>query len=510
MKKVRLLVVLFLLSLCVAAVAAGCASSSGTVIDKLPIEDNMPVPGGSSGNGNHTNPDADTDNDADGDKNDDTKPAPPDIPPDETVENVVIFVAENFEFSVNYSLGDTSVNEPAVPEKYGYCGKWQSYDLSAGGKITVTAEYSLAEYTVTFIADGTRTVKTYTVFDNEITLPEIPEKKGYTAVWEDFALTYGEPVTVNAVYDIIYYKIYFPVGNENVLRTYTVLETNINEPEVPHKTGYTSKWNYGELTFGIDMYAQAEYTALPATADENFNWKKNENNDGYIITEYVGKESDVVIPPYYDGLPVTEIAKSAFSNKFTENGLNGVIISENVQKIGNYAFFNCTKLTYVELPSTLREICTGAFSYTGITEINLSENLINIERQAFSFSALTSVDIPDSVENLGEFTFKNCTALKSVIIGNGLKIIKEQTFANCSALKQVEIGASVKEIGKAAFDNCFSLESAVFKDIYYWNFTADGGQTSTSVTIEQIKNTAWAANLLSNAGDNILYKTDNR
>ena len=94
-------------------------------------------------------------------------------------------------------------------------------------------------------------------------------------------------------------------------------------------------------------------------------------------------------------------------------------------------------------------------------------------------------------------------------MGNGLEIIKEETFINCTGLKTIVIGKGVKEIRKAAFDNCTSLESAVFLDIFYWNLTADGWQTSTPLSIEQIKNTASAAHILLGATNTVLFKTDN-
>jgi hypothetical protein len=58
----------------------------------------------------------------------------------------------------------------------------------------------LREYTVTFIADGaTVGTATYTVEDKDIEEPAVPEKEGYTGVWEEYELTTGD-VTVNAVY----------------------------------------------------------------------------------------------------------------------------------------------------------------------------------------------------------------------------------------------------------------------------------------------------------------------
>ena len=228
MKKLKLLIGLFLLSICIAAVAAGCGSSSGTVVDKLPIDNNMPKPDGSetkpsvppntSGDGENSNGDM-QEPPSPTEPNDPTEPSDPkpkpDVPPEtppEEVENIVVFVAEGFEYTVPCSAEDIAINEPAVPEKHGYRGKWQSYDLSQGGKITVRAEYELINYVITFTANKESFEITYTIFDSAVQPPQVPQRKGYNAVWEAFTLTYGEAITVNAIYTPIIYKIYFPVG----------------------------------------------------------------------------------------------------------------------------------------------------------------------------------------------------------------------------------------------------------------------------------------------------------
>lgn len=73
---------------------------------------------------------------------------------------------------------------------------------------TVTVGESVPEeYTVTFIADGeTVGTQTYTAENTDITVPEVPEKKGYTGEWEEYVLDGGDK-TVNAVYSVITYKI---------------------------------------------------------------------------------------------------------------------------------------------------------------------------------------------------------------------------------------------------------------------------------------------------------------
>ena len=65
----------------------------------------------------------------------------------------------------------------------------------------------IKEYTVTFVADEEIVdIQKYTEEDIEITVPEVPEKKGYTGEWEEYSLN-NKDITVNAVYSVITYKI---------------------------------------------------------------------------------------------------------------------------------------------------------------------------------------------------------------------------------------------------------------------------------------------------------------
>ncbi len=110
------------------------------------------------------------------------------------------FIADGTEIgSVEYTLNMDKLDEPAVPEKIGYTGKWEAYTLAAGG-ITVNAVYTPIEYTARFIANGELVADiAYTMETVSITEPEVPEKAGYIGAWGDYALTAGG-ITVKAVY----------------------------------------------------------------------------------------------------------------------------------------------------------------------------------------------------------------------------------------------------------------------------------------------------------------------
>ena len=67
----------------------------------------------------------------------------------------------------------------------------------------VYAKYEAIEYTVTFM-DGEEVLDTvtYTVENTEITEPAVPTKEGYTSAWESYELTGGD-ITVDVVYTLI-------------------------------------------------------------------------------------------------------------------------------------------------------------------------------------------------------------------------------------------------------------------------------------------------------------------
>lgn len=95
-----------------------------------------------------------------------------------------------------------------------------------------------------------------------------------------------------------------------------------------------------------------------------------------MLRSYKGSAADVVIPAEVNGLPVTQIGDSAFTQNET---LRSVVIPEGVTIIGKDAFRNCYKLETVVLPRSLHTIRDNAFrSCSSLTSINL-EYVSNLE-----------------------------------------------------------------------------------------------------------------------------------
>ena len=105
---------------------------------------------------------------------------------------------DNSEEYVDYPIESTEITEPDVKQKDYYTGVWEEYEL--GGNITVKAVYTPIDYTATFVADGKTAGKvTYNVETKSIEEPAVPAKAGFTGKWETYKLTPGG-ITVKAVY----------------------------------------------------------------------------------------------------------------------------------------------------------------------------------------------------------------------------------------------------------------------------------------------------------------------
>lgn len=177
------------------------------------------------------------------------------------------------------------------------------------------------------------------------------------------------------------------------------------------------------------------------------------------------------------------IANYAFYNC---TNITGVEIPDSVKIIGRSAFYQCTKLASAVLPSSLEVI--EDYTFYGCTALVLPElpqTLKTIGRSAFYKCALRNADgkdtendvliIPDSVERIGDFAFYGCgytytdvtfetfnCGIDSIVLGSGVKHIGENAFNNIVTLKKVVFGSNVKTVGVKAFYKCESLSEVQF------------------------------------------------
>lgn len=126
--------------------------------------------------------------------------------------------------------------------------------------------------------------------------------------------------------------------------------------------------------------AQTQATTEPlfdenATPPESFAY---EIRDGYaVITDFKGKETEVIIPGILEGAPVTQIGQYAFEACWN---VVSVEIPETVDFIGEQAFLDCESLESVNIPSKVKTLhratfagCTALYEFTIPATVNSTD-----------------------------------------------------------------------------------------------------------------------------------------
>ena len=161
-------------------------------------------------------------------------------------------------------------------------------------------------------------------------------------------------------------------------------------------------------------------------------------------------------------------------------------------ELGKYAFYGCSGLTSLTIPSGVTSISDLAFEgCSGLTSLTIPSSVTSIGWYAFSgCSGLTSLTIPSGVTSIGNQTFEGCSGLTSLTIPSGVTSIGNYAFAGCSRLTSLTIPSGVTEIGYGAFRDCSGLTSLTIPSgvtsIGYYAFKGCSGLTSIYVYTKKL------------------------
>ena len=187
----------------------------------------------------------------------------------------------------------------------------------------------------------------------------------------------------------------------------------------------------------------------------------------------------VTVPSKLGGYPVTAIADYAF---YGCTGLTSVKVPSGVRRIGRYAFSGCLQLATLTLPESVEEVGEYAFNACPVLKtavlpekvgtvveglfsncerletVKLPSGTKEIGESAFyRCGALREVAVPAGVTNIGRYAFFECVALKAAEIPDGVRVVEPSTFEGCRNLERVRLPAGLTTIGSRAFKGCGKL-----------------------------------------------------
>ena len=166
------------------------------------------------------------------------------------------------------------------------------------------------------------------------------------------------------------------------------------------------------------------------------------------ITYCDNSVTEATIPSEINGVAVTSIGGSAF---WDCTNLTSVTIPSSVTSIGHATFWDCTSLNSINVAAA-----NTAYSSANGVLFSKDKTLLVEYPQGKTDASYT---IPNSVTSIDYRAFYGCTNLTSVTIPNSVTSISFCAFSGCTGLANITIPNSVTSIEWSAFEYCTSLTS---------------------------------------------------
>ncbi len=188
-----------------------------------------------------------------------------------------------------------------------------------------------------------------------------------------------------------------------------------------------------------------------------------------VITSYTGTDTEITVPSEIEGVPVTQIASTAFKDC---TSLKIIELPESIKVLDKAAFDGCDNLDDIIIPKDspclellrkenpmviINDILIDADKFTS-KNITIPDNVKKIGRCVFKGrDEILTITIPESVTYIGKEAFAECSVLSEVTINEGTTCIGESAFYECPKLEKVILPETLKSIEKNAFYKCSRL-----------------------------------------------------
>ncbi len=284
----------------------------------------------------------------------------------------------------------------------------------------------------------------------------------------------------------------------------------------------------GDSDFGAHINSEkfdaTEFRALYPIAQSGYEFEQNENtiythgNYKYTVTdgeativEYLGEETNIVVPATLGTCPVKYVGNGVFYGNET---VETVTFSEGILSHGGTALDYCPNLTAVHYPSTMQvtasvsngfsnapttcpklatitvaagnpymKVTDGILynydmttlllcpSANGLTEYTVPQGVTLIAPEAFSrHNTLKKVVMPDSVITIGSLAFVASYALEEAAIPKNCEYIGQYVYGE-TKVTSIHIPASLTNIRLYAFNHCDPTDITVDAGNPYYKVT---------------------------------------
>ena len=434
----------------------------------------------------------------------------------------VIYKVDGAEYQsvdVEFNAAITAITAP-TREGYTFSG-WSAFPATMPAEnVTVTGSFTVNQYKVTFVAEGT-TVKEETLdFGTTITAPEAPAKEGYTfKSWGDVPITTvpAQDVTYTAQYEINKYKVIYKVDGAEYQSVDVEFNAAITAITAPTREGYTfSGWSAFPATmpaenvtvtgsFTVNQYkvtfVAGEETVKEETLDFGTTITAPEApaKEGFVFAEWENlletvPANDVVFEAIYEEIAVIEPVETETKVDFAEDlmdedgdplplgntVINGTYYNfDSANGDGYDAIAKCLVLNTATTPEQMAQAAEAelgtsklADNFAGIILSVKGEGGIGIDVQTLGTKQLM-VKVGNgepqaftlSERGLAEFRYDTAedTPVYIYAVGAGTDAVKIYSF---NIVPGPAIPSAIKAIQEAIEQgNCYTLDGRKLNDV---------------------------------------------
>lgn len=423
--------------------------------------------------------------------------------------NVTItLIREILNYTVKFIIDDSVIYEsnnmygstiayPEVPSKEGHTFSGWDNDITTtpNHDVTINGTYIPNKYTVTFKVDDDVVDTKEVTYGNTIIYPESPSKEGYTFNgWDNDIVTMpAHDITISGTYSINSYTLTFMLDGKEFMKETKVYSTPIAYPNVEVEESYSfSGWD-NDITsmpahdLVINGSKNHDYSIIYYTTCSIGSTLPKEHGIGFlsggtvvdvdIVSQFY--EFDVVEHTFEDGngkIVFSEVIDHIPDNFLFFNGyepnIETFILPEDIEWIGEGAFFYCVYLKEFNIPKTVTEIgrlalarCRNLNTLTVDTENPVYYSVDNsiIERYADyddngnevikkKLIICRGTSIPNDVNIIGsESVTNNMRITESLLeLPDSVEVVETQAFRYNTRITGIKFGKNVKYIENAA------------------------------------------------------------
>ena len=191
-----------------------------------------------------------------------------------------------------------------------------------------------------------------------------------------------------------------------------------------------------------------------------------QNNDENILNLVIPQKNS-------DGNNIIKIDNRAFAER---DKIKSLVLKQNITQIGSGSFANCTQLTDITLPITIKSTGNSGNAFSdckSISKVKLTKGL-NEDGKGYDYtysSTITSdyykntpwynaqqnvtIEFEEGITRIGNNTFRDCQKLQIVRFPKSLKTIGSNAFKGCTGMNgELNTIKNITTIEASAFDGC--------------------------------------------------------